>query len=164
MLLGWALAEQGQVDEGLSQIRAGLYAYEAMEAWLAYPWFKGLLANAYVKAGRPDAALRALDDALTVTERTGELFYLAEIYRLQGEIIIQQRGSTAASEAEGCYKRSLEICGAQEALSWELRTTVSLARLWRDLGKPREAVALLSPLCGRFKQELTLRTSEKRCS
>ena len=76
MLQGWALAEQGQVDEGLNQIRAGLYAYEAMEAWLAYPWFKGLLANAYVKAGRPDAALRALDDALTVTERTGNCFTL----------------------------------------------------------------------------------------
>ena len=152
MLRGWALAELGHVDDGLNQIRAGLDAYEAMESGLAAPWFRSLLANAYVKAGRLDAALRALDDALTSAERTGEGAHLAEIYRLQGEITLAHRGREAAVETEAYYTRSLEVCRKQEAVSWELRTAVSLARLWRDVGKRQDAVDLLAPVFGRFKQ------------
>ena len=53
MLRGWALAELGQIDDGLNQIRAGLDAYEAMESGLACSWFRSLLANAYLKAAAP---------------------------------------------------------------------------------------------------------------
>jgi class 3 adenylate cyclase/predicted ATPase len=152
MLRGWALAELGHIDDGLNHIRAGLDAYEAMESGLACPWFRSLLANAYVRAGRADAALRALDDAVAIAERTGERSHLAEIYRLQGEITYTHRGPEAAGETEACYKRSLEVCRKQEAVSWELRTAVSLARLWRDAGKRQDAADLLAPICGRFKQ------------
>jgi class 3 adenylate cyclase/predicted ATPase len=152
MLRGWALAELGQVDDGLNQIRAGLDAYESMESWLACPWFRSLLANAYVKVGLPDAALRALDDALSITERTGERFFLAEIYRLQGEITLAHKGLKVAAESEACYKRSFEVCIEQEALAWELRTAVSLARLWRDVGKNKDAADLLSQVCDKFTQ------------
>jgi predicted ATPase len=85
-------------------------------------------------------------------ERTGEAAHLAEIYRLQGEITLAHRGPEAAVETEACYTRSLEVCRKQEAVSWELRTAVSLARLWRDVGKRQDAVDLLAPVCGRFKQ------------
>ena len=152
MLRGWALAELGQIDDGLSQIRAGLEAYEATESRLACPWFGSLLANAYAKAGSLDAALRALDDSLTLTQRTGERFFLAEIYRLQGEITLAHRGPQAAGEVEACYRRSLEVCRQQEALSWELRTTVNLARLWRIVGKHQNAADLLASVHGRFRQ------------
>jgi class 3 adenylate cyclase/predicted ATPase len=152
MLRGWALAELGQIDEGVSQIRAGLNGYEALESWLACSWFRSLLANAYVKAGRPYAALRALDDAFAVAERTGEQFFLAELHRLQGEITLTHRGLEAASEAEACYKCSFEISRKQQALAWELRTAVSLARLWRDLGNRQEAADLLAPIFSKFNQ------------
>jgi class 3 adenylate cyclase/predicted ATPase len=152
ILRGWALAELGQIDDGLNQIRAGLEAYEATESGLACPWFRSLLADAYAKANRPDAALRALDDSLTSTQRTGERFFLAEIYRLQGEITLAHRGVEAAGETEACYKRSLEVCREQEALAWELRTAVSLARLWRDVGKPQDAADLLASVHSRFRQ------------
>ena len=88
ILRGWALAELGQIDDGLNQMRSALDEYEAMDSWLASCWFRSLLANAYMRAGRPDAALRALDDALAVARRTGDHFFLAEIYRLQGEITL----------------------------------------------------------------------------
>jgi len=152
MLRGWALVELGHIDDGLNHIRAGLDAYEAMESGLACTWFRSLLAHAYVRASRPDAALRALDDALTIAERTGERSHLAEIYRLQGEITLTHRGSEAAGETEACYRLSLEVCRKQEARSWELRTAVSLARLWRDLGRREDAADLLAPICGTFKE------------
>jgi predicted ATPase len=152
ILRGWALAELGQIDDGLNQIGAGLEAYEATESGLACPWFRSLLAEAYAKASRPDAALRALDDSLAITQRTGERFFLAEIYRLQGEITVAHRGLDAAGETEACYKRSLEVGCEQEALAWELRTAVSLARLWRDVGKPQDAADLLASVHSRFSQ------------
>jgi class 3 adenylate cyclase/tetratricopeptide (TPR) repeat protein len=152
MLRGWALAELGDFEDGLRHIRAGLDAYEAMESGLASPWFRSLLASAYRRAGRPDAALRALDDALTIIERTGERSHLAEIHRLQGEIMYAHHGSKAADETEARYLRALEVCRQQEALAWELRTSVSLARLWRDVGKRREAAGLLGSICRRFTQ------------
>jgi predicted ATPase len=133
-------------------MRAGLDGYEAMDSWLASCWFRSLLANGFSKAGRPDAALRALDDALAISERTGDRFFLAEIYRLQGEITFNRGGPAAVSDAEDCYNRSLKVAREQNALSWELRTAVSLARLWRDVGKHQQAADLLLPIVRRFKE------------
>jgi class 3 adenylate cyclase/predicted ATPase len=155
MLRGWALVELNQIDEGLNQIRTGLQGYEAMEAWLAGSWFKTLLAHAYGKAGRPDGAVRALDDAFAIAERTGERFFLAELYRVQGEIALMHRGPEAASEAEACFKRSLELSRKQEALAWELRTAVSLSRLWQNLGKREEAAQMLGPVFDKFKKGIS---------
>ena len=154
ILRGWALAELGQIDDGLNQMRSALDGYEAMDSWLASCWFRSLLANAYMRAGRPDAALRALDDALAVARRTGDHFFLAEIYRLQGEVTLAHNESSSAGEAEELFHRSLEAARKQKALSWELRTAVSLARLWRDAGKGQQAADLLSPICGKFKEGL----------
>jgi class 3 adenylate cyclase/predicted ATPase len=152
ILRGWSLAELGQVDDGLNQIRAGLEAYEAMDSWLATSWFKSLLASVYSGAGRPDAALRALDDALAIAKRTQESFFLAELYRLQGEITLTLAGPAAAEDAEDYYTRSLEVARKQKSVSWELRTSVSLARLWRDLGKHQQAADLLSSIVSKFRE------------
>jgi predicted ATPase/class 3 adenylate cyclase len=150
ILQGWALAELGHIDDGLNQIRAGLDAYKGTDSWLATSWFESLLASAYFGAGRPDAALRALDAALASARRTEENFFLAEVYRLHGEITLTLDSPTALQDAEDCYVRSLEIARNQNAISWELRTAVSLATLWRDVGKHELAVDLLSPIVNKF--------------
>jgi class 3 adenylate cyclase/predicted ATPase len=152
ILRGWSLVELGQIDDGLNEIRAGLEAYEAMDSWLATSWFRSLLASAYSAAGRPDAALRALDDALAIANRTEEQFFLAEIYRLQGEITLTLGAPTAVQDAEDCYTRSLEVARKQKAVSWELRTSVSLAGLWRDLDKRQLAADLLSPIVSKLTE------------
>jgi len=152
ILRGWALTELGQMDDGLNQMRVGLNGYEAMNSWLASSWFTSLPAIAYSRAGQPDAAFRALDDALAISKRTGEEFFLAEIYRRQGEITLTHGGPPAFQDAEDCFNHSLSVARQQKALSLELRTGVSLARLWRDTGKREEAVDLLLPIAGKFKE------------
>jgi len=152
ILRGWSLAELGHIDDGLNEIRAGLEAYEATDSWLASCWFRSLLANAYSRAGKPDAALRALDDALAISRRTGDTFFLAEIYRLQGEITFAQKGSTSVADAEGYYKSALEVAREQQSPAWELRASTSLARLWRDVGKRQEAADLLLPIRNKFTE------------
>jgi class 3 adenylate cyclase/predicted ATPase len=152
ILRGWSLTELGHIDDGLNQMRTGLEGYEAMDSWLASCWFRSLLAIGYTRAGQPDAALRALDDALAIAKRTGDHFFLAEIYRLQGEITFTQGGPTAVTDAEDYYNRSLEVARRQKSLSWELRTSVSLARLWRDVGKRQQAADLLLPIGSKFTE------------
>jgi len=144
--------ELGKIEEGLSEMRAGLDGYEAQDSWLACCWFRSLLAQGYARASLPDAALRALDEALAIARRTGDHFYLAELYRLQGEINLAHAGPAAASDAEALFARSLEVAHAQSARSWELRATTSLARLWRYAGKPEEAANLLLPILRSFKE------------
>ncbi|MET4212668.1 class 3 adenylate cyclase/predicted ATPase [Bradyrhizobium sp. LA2.1] len=152
ILRGWALAQLGEADEGLSQMRLGLDEYEAMDSWLAGCWFRCLLAEAYAKVGMRDAALRALDGALATARRTGDHSYLAEVYRLQGEITMSDGDPASVQEAEDLFALSLETARKQGALSWELRTAVSLARLSHQAGKREHASLLLLPIVGKFSE------------
>lgn len=152
ILHGWALTELGEIEEGLSAMRTGLDGYEALDSWLASCWFRSLLAQGYARAGLSDAALRALDDALAIANRTGDHFFLAELYRLQGEISLAHAGPSAKADAEALFLRSLEVARTQNARSWELRTAVSLARLWRDCDRHAQAAELLVPVLRSFTE------------
>ena len=152
ILRGWALAQLGEADEGISQMRFGLDEYEAMDSWLAGCWFRCLLAEAYAKVGMRDAALRALDGALATARRTGDHSYLAEVYRLQGEITLSDGEPASVQEAEDLFGLSLETARKQGALSWELRTAVSLARLSHEAGKREHASLLLVPIVDKFSE------------
>jgi predicted ATPase/DNA-binding winged helix-turn-helix (wHTH) protein len=76
----------------------------------------------------------------------------AEILRVSGEQVRRDRGPEAARTAEAAYLRSLDIARRQAALSWELRTATSLARLWRDQHRTPEARELLAGVHGRFTE------------
>jgi predicted ATPase len=55
-------------------------------------------------------------------------------------------------DAESCFEQALEIAKEQSAKSWELRTSTSLARLWRQQGKQAEARELLSEIYDWFTE------------
>jgi predicted ATPase/DNA-binding winged helix-turn-helix (wHTH) protein len=76
----------------------------------------------------------------------------AEIIRAKGEIILKQGAPDAAFAAETLFRRSLELARAQGALSWELRAATSLARLWRQQARSREAHDLLASVYARFTE------------
>ena len=97
---GLALAEQGQMAEGLAQMREAFAAWRAIGAGVASPWFLALLAEACGKAGQIDEGLRTLDEALAVVQNNEEHLYEAEVYRLKGELLLQQSGHIADYEAE----------------------------------------------------------------
>jgi class 3 adenylate cyclase/predicted ATPase len=152
ILRGWALMELGEVDTGLEQIQSGLEAYEATESRLASPWFRSLLAIAYARAKRPDAALRELDQALAIAVRSGEEFFIPEIYRLQGEIALADQSPLNAGDVEILFQQALDLGRQREALAWEVRSAVSLARWWSEHGKRQEAASLLASVLGKVRQ------------
>jgi class 3 adenylate cyclase/predicted ATPase len=148
---GWVLAMQGQGAEGLAQLRQGTAAVMATGQELSRQQCLILLAEAAGSAGEVDEGLRLLAEALAVCETNGQGDRLTEVYRLQGEFLLRQATPDAA-QAEACFHHSLEIARHQQAKSWELRTAVSLSRLWQQQGKDAEAHALLAPIYGWFTE------------
>jgi predicted ATPase len=77
--------------------------------------------------------------------------YEPEIRRLKGELLLKQDDSKVA-EAQSCFERAVEIARKQSAKSWELRATMSLARLLAKQGRRDEAIAMLAEIYGWFTE------------
>jgi predicted ATPase len=86
-----------------------------------------------------------LTEALTLVDTTGERWYEPELYRLKGELLLQQNSDNQA-EAEHCFQQAISLARSQQGKSFELRTATSLARLWQQQGKRQEAHDLLAPV------------------
>jgi predicted ATPase/class 3 adenylate cyclase len=151
ILRGWALAQQGQAQEGITQIEQGLIAIRATGAAAYQPYFLALLAEAHGTIGEPEARLAVLTEALALVDTTGERWYESEIYRLKGALLLQQNSDNQV-QAETCFLHAMRIAQCQQAKSWELRAATSLARLWQNQGKHKEAYSLLAPVYGWFTE------------
>jgi predicted ATPase len=153
---GYALAQQGQVDEGIAVMRAGLDAQLATGAGLFRPWFFCYLADACGTAGRFEEALAAVAEAIAIAERTGERHNEAELHRLKGELILRASGVEAEpavqTEAEECFRKSIKIARQQEARLFELKAVISLTRLWKQQGKKAEGRQMLAEIYGWFSE------------
>src|SRR5262249_34269225 len=114
----------------------------------------GAIAQGLAGLGRLDEALATLEQALAWAERTGERWYVAELLRIKGELLLQQENRDSVAAAEGSFKRALELAREQGALLWELRTAASLARHWQSCGRGGEAKELLEPVYARFSEGL----------
>ncbi|MGE8367918.1 adenylate/guanylate cyclase domain-containing protein [Cupriavidus sp.] len=151
-LQGWALTEQGRLEEGIAEIRQGLAAYEATGAALGKPNFLALLAEALGRAGDFQAGLDVLAEALALTEDTGERLDEATLHRVKGELILQCRTLTGHDEAEACFHKAIAVARHQGSRSLELQAALSLARLWRTQGKMSAARQALAPIHGSFSE------------
>jgi class 3 adenylate cyclase/predicted ATPase len=170
---GAALAEQGQVEEGIAQIQQSLVALRATGTENQRTENLARLAAAYGSVGRGEEGLTLLAEALALVDKTGERWYEAELYRLRGEILLTQeiknqksKGKSQKSEnteprpltpdpqgeAEVCFLKAIEIARRQQAKSLELRVVMSLSRLWQQQGKKGEAHKMLAEIYGWFTE------------
>ena len=154
-----------QVFKGLAWLRAGRLAEgiphlrDAMERWNPHgggfwmPYFRAVLAEGLALSGDLEGGLNLIEDSLSQITRPGweERWPLAEVLRLKGWML-QQQGKLAAAEVN--YLASLDVGSKQQAKSWQLRTSTSLANLWQDQGKRKEAYDLLAPIYGWFTEGL----------
>jgi predicted ATPase len=151
ILHGWALAMQGQAEEGMAQILQGIAAWRATGAALTVPYVCTVLADVSAHLGRTGDGLQALAEAFTLMEQHEERYWEAEICRLRGVLLLRQPG-TPQEEAEAWLQRALDVARRQEAKSLELRAAMSLARLWQQQGKRDTARDLLAPIYGWFTE------------
>jgi predicted ATPase len=151
LFLGWALALQGDPSAGVALIIQALAAHEVAGLKLFQPHRLALLAEAYGQVGQPDAGLQVLAQALTHTDATEERCWEAELYRLQGALLLQLP-IPDAHQAEACFQQALAVARSQQAKSLELRAALSLSRLWRQQGQREVARDLLAPIYGWFTE------------
>jgi predicted ATPase len=148
---GCLLVLAGRPIDAIQMITSSITALRSTGARLWLPLHLPYLARAYAEVGQFDDARRCIDEAIASVETSNERWGEVEVHRTGGEIALLSPDPDAA-KAQTYFERALIVAHRQQAKSWELRTAMSLARLWRDQGKPQQARELLTPVYGWFTE------------
>jgi predicted ATPase len=144
---------RGDAVEGVAQIHQGLAVSHDEGLNLFRPYFLALLAEASGQAGQAEAGVTVVTDALTLVAATEERRWGAELYRLQGELLLRLP-LPDVGQADACFQQALDVARRQQAKALELRATLSLSRLWQQQGKREAALQVLAPVYGCFTEGL----------
>jgi predicted ATPase len=148
---GCILALIGDVSDAAQKITSGISAMRSTGIKVHLPFYLSFLAAARAGLGQFDDAWRCIEEAITAIDASGERWFEAEINRVAGEVALKAP-EPDATKAEGYFERALTVARQQQAKSWELRASMSLARLRRDQGKVQQARELLAPVYGWFTE------------
>src|SRR6202035_3181992 len=151
-LEGKLLIKRGEFRTGSARLRTALDTCEKTGQTICYPEFLGALAEGLAGLGQSIEALATIDRALATADRGGERWFVAELLRIKGELLLHQTGDQRVSAAERCFCEALEVAGEHGALSWELRVALSLACLRIRQDRPDLARQLLAPVYNRFTE------------
>ncbi len=153
----WALTEQGQEEE-IRRKEQERITGQIIRAKMCRSYFLALLVEVCGRRGRVEEGLALLVEALAWADKTRECFYEAELYRLRGELTLQQgkvespKSKVKEQEAEECFLKAIEVARKQHAKSLELRAVMSLSRLWQSQGKTKEAHGMLAEIYNWFTE------------
>jgi class 3 adenylate cyclase/predicted ATPase len=153
-MMGAGMLLRGELNEAMSLISKGIDAWRASGAQLWLPIQLSVLGDAYTQSGRFDDARQALNEGLTIAERNDERFQEAELHRLEAELMLAESPDQTAG-VEDCFRRAIETAQHQRSRAWELRATMSLARLWRRHGRRDEARATLAAVYNTYTEGFT---------
>ena len=148
---GSLMAVRGDNASGERWLRSGLERTREVAYYLFYAFFLGELAEVLASAGRSDEGLAEVDAAFHYAEESESLWCMPEVLRIKGEILAK-RDPTDPAAIEDHFARSLDWARRQQALAWELRTAMSLARLRQRQHRVAEARELLGSVYGRFTE------------
>jgi predicted ATPase len=151
LVQGRVFALTGKASDAVRAITSGITSLRSTGASLNEPWHLWHLAMAYADLGQPDDARRCIDDAIDKVERSKEKWCEAEVHRIAGEIALKSP-MPDTEKAERHFDHAVAVARQQQAKSWELRATMSMARLWRDQGNVQQACELLAPVYGWFTE------------
>lgn len=149
MQQGWAAARQGNAD-GIKQIQQCIGQMRMIMGGIII-YYNIPLAEMLLQHGQAAGALDVLDETLTEGERKNDHHFEAELHRLKGEALMQL---TRYNEAEVCFSLALEVSRKQGAKSLALRAAASMARLWQQQGRPRDAQRVLKKIHDGFSEGL----------
>ncbi len=148
---GYASAMKKNATDAVRLLTHGIAAWRSTGATWFLPLYQSNLTRAYAELGQFDDAWRCIGEAMTAMETTKERWYEAEVHHTAGEIALKSREPDAA-KAQAYFESALAVARKQQAKSLELRSAMSMARLWRDQGKRVEARDLLAPVYGWFTE------------
>lgn len=149
-LKGWALFEQGEVEEGEQLLKAGTAAWHARGFAHVTPFLLSLQAGACLKSRKLNEGMEALTAAQAIVKGGCDLYWEAELYRLQGELMRAQDARDNRAEEYFCLAK--KTAHRQGARMLELRAAVSLAHIWRYNGQSQAARQLLGEVYNRLDE------------
>ena len=135
-------------------LREGLDDFQTTGGEILRPFQLSVLGDAYTMAARFGEAHAALDEGLALADEHGDRIQEAELHRLKGELLLAE-SPQEASAAEDCFTLAIETARRQRSKSWELRSTMSLARLWQRHGRRREAYKMLAAVHAKYTEGQT---------
>ena len=149
--LGCLFGLTGKASNAIQMLTTGIAAFRSTGSTPWIPIRLAYLAMAHAELGNFDDAWHCVAEAMSTIGTTKETWYEAEVHRMTGEIALKSPEPDAL-KAQAYFGRALIVARHQQAKSWELRAAMSLARLWRDQSKVREARELLAPVYGWFTE------------
>ncbi len=147
---GWALAVAGEMEAGVAQMRQGLDMMDAMGTISLRTWHLAHLIGVLAQTGQLEQGLLLVEEALSTDNNSDQLLYVAELYRLKGDLL--RRQGAAADEVEAWYRQGIASARSQAAKSLELRSTMSLCRLLQQQGRNVEGQQMLAELYAWFSE------------
>jgi predicted ATPase len=151
-LRGAILVRSGHHRSGLQLLQTATNQFREAGFILYRTASLGELAESYGRVGEAAPALAAIDEALVQSRLNDEHWCIPELLRIKGDLLVLDSGPNAVARAEEHFSQSLDLARQQDALSWELRTAISLSRLQRDQNRPKQARDLLTPIYARFSE------------
>jgi hypothetical protein len=150
-LSGKLMIERDELAQGVAVLNDAFDTCRRTGWRMSHPEFKGALATGLAGLGHLDEAIAAVNEGLddVVHAEHGHDLFFAELLRIKGEILLGQQGPSAA---EASFHSAIEIAQRQRALLWELRSSVSLARLRVRQGRGGDARQLLAPVYDSFTE------------
>jgi predicted ATPase/DNA-binding winged helix-turn-helix (wHTH) protein len=149
-LKGQLLVRRGDYAAGSDVLRAALEARRKAGWTACHPEFLGTLAEGLLGLGRLREAGTVIEQALRWSERSGEFWYAAELHRMKGELALLGVERLRTRRAERAFAKARDLARRQGALAWELRASLSLARLRVLQGRQRDVRRFLAPVCSRY--------------
>jgi predicted ATPase len=149
LLEGVALVQTGKVGEGLQKLEGTGRLREAGIGHLHESLLRLGEASGYLALDRTEEAAACLAAAWQKMEETDLRFLEPELYRVNAALLLRREN---ASQAEARLLKSVDVAQSQSAKSWELRSSMDLARLWAEQGRRAEARDLLAPVYGWFTE------------
>jgi predicted ATPase/DNA-binding winged helix-turn-helix (wHTH) protein len=153
-LQGKLMIERREFARGVAEVRGAFDTCRQMGWRASYQEFKGALAVGLAGLSQLDDALDAVQEGLEGfgQREEGERWYVPELLRIKGEVLLQQPVDGSVSLAEDCFDQAGELARELGALFWELRVALSLARLRLTQGRNNEARQVLGPVYDRFTE------------
>jgi adenylate cyclase len=149
VIQGWVRSCGDDAESGIAEMRRGLAEAEA-EGMRTPSFLRIPLAEAYLRIGRFEEADRLLAALLETVQQTGHRLQEAELYRFKGELLLKT--SRDEPQAEAYFRQAIKIAQCQSARWWELRVTMSLARLLARQGRRDEARTILAEIYNWFTE------------
>jgi class 3 adenylate cyclase/tetratricopeptide (TPR) repeat protein len=142
---GWAMAVAGRTLEGIGEMRRVLTEREGTQFFR--PMMSAAFAEVCAKNGLVEEGLATVEQSLAEPQRDAD----AELYRVRGELLLA-RVPPDEAQAESSFRKAIQVARGQAARFYELRATISLARLLRDTGRRDEARTMLAEIYGWFTE------------